>query len=61
MVNLRLSFFEVFEVEVWSLNGNVFGCVFAKNRPVSLNWSDYSPGSTQEDPPLFNWKIADGT
>ena len=23
------------------LNGNVHGCVFAKNRPVSLNWSDY--------------------
>ena len=25
-----------------ALNGNVQGCVFAKNRPVSLNWSDYS-------------------
>ena len=25
------------------LNGNVHGCVFAKNRPVSLNWSDYTP------------------
>ena len=24
------------------LNGNVHGCVFAKNRPVSLNWSDYT-------------------
>ena len=24
------------------LNGNVHGCVFAKNRPVSLNWSDYN-------------------
>ena len=23
------------------LNGNVHGCVFAKNRTVSLNWSDY--------------------
>ena len=23
------------------LNGNVHGCVFAKNRPVSTNWSDY--------------------
>ena len=23
------------------LNGNVQGCVFAKNRPVSLNWTDY--------------------
>ena len=23
------------------LNGNVHGCVFAKNRPVSLNWTDY--------------------
>ena len=23
------------------LNGNVHGCVFAKNRPVSLNWPDY--------------------
>ena len=23
------------------LNGNVHGCVFAKNRPVSLNWLDY--------------------
>ena len=26
------------------LNGNVHGCVFAKNRPVSLNWSDYTRG-----------------
>ena len=25
------------------LNGNVHGCVFAKNRPVSLNWPDYNP------------------
>ena len=24
------------------LYGNVHGCVFAKNRPVSLNWSDYT-------------------
>ena len=24
------------------LNGYVHGCVFAKNRPVSLNWSDYT-------------------
>ena len=24
------------------LNGNVHGCVFAKNRPVSLNWPDYN-------------------
>ena len=24
------------------LNGNVQGCVFAKNRPVSLNWTDYN-------------------
>ena len=24
------------------LNGNVHGCVFAKNRPVFLNWLDYS-------------------
>ena len=23
------------------LYGNVQGCVFAKNRPVSLNWTDY--------------------
>ena len=23
------------------LYGNVEGCVFAKNRPVSLNWTDY--------------------
>ena len=23
------------------LNGNVHGCVFAKKRPVSLNWTDY--------------------
>ena len=23
------------------LYGNVHGCVFAKNRPVSLNWTDY--------------------
>ena len=25
-----------------ALNGNVHGCVFAKNSPVSLNWSDYN-------------------
>ena len=25
------------------LYGNVQGCVFAKNRPVSLNWTDYTP------------------
>ena len=24
------------------LYGNVQGCVFAKNRPVSLNWMDYT-------------------
>ena len=24
------------------LYGNVQGCVFAKHRPVSLNWTDYS-------------------
>ena len=24
------------------LYGNVQGCVFAKNRPVSLNWTDYN-------------------
>ena len=24
------------------LYGNVQGCVFAKNRPVSLNWRDYT-------------------
>ena len=24
------------------LYGNVQGCVFAKNRPVSLNWTDYT-------------------
>ena len=24
------------------LNGNIHGCVFAKNRPVSLNWTDYN-------------------
>ena len=24
------------------LHGNVQGCVFAKNRPVSLNWTDYT-------------------
>ena len=24
------------------LNGNVHRCVFAKNRPVSLKWSDYT-------------------
>ena len=24
------------------LYGNVHGCVFAKNRPVSLNWPDYT-------------------
>ena len=24
------------------LYGNVHGCVFAKNRPVALNWSDYT-------------------
>ena len=24
------------------LYGNVYGCVFAKNRPVSLNWSNYT-------------------
>ena len=28
------------------LNGNVYGCVFAKNRPVSLNWSDYTINKT---------------
>ena len=27
------------------LNGNVHGCVFAKDRPVSLNWSDYNKAS----------------
>ena len=26
------------------LHGNVQGCVFAKNRPVSLNWTDYYQG-----------------
>ena len=26
------------------LNGKVHGCVFAKNHPVSLNWSDYILG-----------------
>ena len=25
------------------LYGNAQGCVFAKNRPVSLNWTDYTP------------------
>ena len=38
------------------LNGNVQGCVFAKNRPVSLNWSDYTMGQkvrmTSENPLL---------
>ena len=24
------------------LHGNVHGCVFAKDRPVSLNWTDYN-------------------
>ena len=24
------------------LNGNVQGCVFAKNRAVILNWTDYT-------------------
>ena len=27
------------------LNGNVHGCVFAKDSPVSLNWSDYIKNS----------------
>ena len=31
------------------LYGNVQGCVFAKNRPVSLNWTDYTNSYT---PPL---------
>ena len=25
------------------LYGNVQGCVFAKNRPVTINWPDYKP------------------
>ena len=28
------------------LYGNVQGCVFAKNRPVSLNWTDYTIADT---------------
>ena len=28
------------------LYGNVQGCVFAKNRPVSLNWTDYMQSMT---------------
>ena len=32
------------------LYGNVQGCVFAKNRPVSLNWTDYT---CQRDPEVY--------
>ena len=44
-------------VEVYRfLNGNVHGCVFAKNRPVSLNWTDYTtpdPGYQLESPTII--------
>ena len=31
-----------YTLSYWFLYGNVHGLVFAKNRPVSLNWSDYT-------------------
>ena len=34
------------------LNGNVHGCVFAKNRPVSLNWPDYTDPHREPIRPL---------
>ena len=32
------------------LNGNVHRCVFASNRPVSLNWTDYNSVDPDEMP-----------
>ena len=36
------------------LYGNVHGCVFAKNRPVSLNWTDYMSTVCKLEPSLLN-------
>ena len=39
---VKLSQVNEYTLSYRFLNGSVRGCVLAKNRPVSLNWSDYS-------------------
>ena len=40
------------------LNGNVHGCVFAKNRPVSLNWTDYNIDTDAENVTTCSTELA---